>query len=73
MFSVSEEQAAIIRTTFEQRGELSAAVELRRIFPGLGNIAWARQCVRAIAGWQPLLIRPAAVPRSKGRQGSVEP
>jgi hypothetical protein len=43
MFSVSEEQAALIRTAFEQRGELSAVVELRRLFPGVGNIALARE------------------------------
>ena len=62
MFSVSEEQAVIIRTAFEQRGELSAVVELRRLFPGVGNIAWARECVRTIAGWQPLLTRPSVMP-----------
>jgi hypothetical protein len=54
MFCVSEAQAAVIRTAFEQRGELSAVVELRRLFPGLGNTAWARECVRTIAGWRPL-------------------
>ena len=37
MFCVSEAQAAVIRTAFEQRGELSAVVELRRLFPGLGS------------------------------------
>ena len=57
MFCVSEAQAAIIRTAFEQRGELSAVVELRRLFPGVGNIALARDCVRVIAGWQPLPVR----------------
>jgi hypothetical protein len=62
MFSVSEAQAAIIRTAFEQRGELSAVVELRRLFPGVGNIAWARECVRTIAGWQPL---PAAIRKKR--------
>ena len=55
MFSVSEEQAVIIRTAFEQRGKLSAVVELRRLFPGVGNIAWARECVRTIADWQPVM------------------
>ena len=63
MFSVSEEQAAVIRTAFEQRGELSAVVELRRLFPGVGNIAWARECVRTIAEWQPLNVRPSAIPQ----------
>jgi hypothetical protein len=33
----------------QQRGELSAVVELRRLFPGLGNTAWAGECVRTIA------------------------
>ena len=40
MFCVSEAQAAVIRTAFKQRGELSAVVELRRLFPGVDNIAW---------------------------------
>ena len=34
MFVVSEAEAAAIRTAFEQSGELAAAVELRRLFPG---------------------------------------
>jgi hypothetical protein len=68
MFCVSEAQAAIIRTAFEQRGELSAAVELRRLFPGVGSIALARECVRTIAGWQPLLIRPSVMPRPPVRR-----
>jgi hypothetical protein len=53
MFCVSEAQAAVIRTAFKQRGELSAIVELRRLFPGVDNIALARECVRTIAEWQP--------------------
>jgi hypothetical protein len=68
MFCVSEAQAAVIRTAFEQRGELSAVVELRRLFPGLGNIAWARECVRIIARWQPLLTRPSVTPRLAERR-----
>ena len=50
MFYISVAQAAVVRTGFEQRGELSAVVELRWLFPGAGNIAWARECVRTIAG-----------------------
>ena len=53
MFVVSEEQAAAIRAIFHQRGEFSAAVELRRLFPGINNVQ-ARECVRTIASWQPL-------------------
>ena len=35
MFSVSEEEAAAIRAVFQQDGEMPAAVELRRHFPGI--------------------------------------
>ena len=41
MFVVTEAQAAMIRTAYEQRGEFSAAVELRQLFPGI------RQCAGA--------------------------
>jgi len=54
MFVVSEAEAAAIRTAFEQSGELAATVELRRLFPGVTDNAQARDCVRVIAGWQPL-------------------
>jgi hypothetical protein len=57
MFIVSEEAAAAIRTAYEQEGELSAAVELRRLFPGITDNAAARECVRSIGRWKPL---PAA-------------
>ena len=35
MFMVIDADAAAIRAVFHQRGELSATVELRRLFPGL--------------------------------------
>ncbi len=54
MFAVTEAEAAIIRTAFEQRGELSAAVELRQMFRGIPSIGQARECVRVIAGWKSL-------------------
>jgi hypothetical protein len=54
MFVISEAEAAAIRATYEQRGELSAAVELRQLFPGITDNAQARLCVRTIAGWRPL-------------------
>ena len=57
MFSVSEEEAAAIRAVYEQRGELSAAVELRRRFPGILDNVQARECARIIAGWKPLPLR----------------
>jgi hypothetical protein len=60
MFVVTEAEAAAIRTAYEQGGEFSAAIELRRLFPGITDNAKARECARIIAGWAPL---PAPVPK----------
>jgi hypothetical protein len=57
MFVVTEAEAAAIRAAYEQRGELSAAIELRRRFPGITDNAQARECARTIAGWKPLRLR----------------
>nr|WP_294524648.1 hypothetical protein [uncultured Rhodopila sp.] len=57
MFCVSEADAAAIRVAFEQGGELSAAVELRRLFPGLANNENTRVCARSIASWTPLPVQ----------------
>jgi hypothetical protein len=54
MFSITEDEAAAIRAVYEQRGELSAAIELRRLFPGITDNAQARECARTIAGLKPL-------------------
>jgi hypothetical protein len=54
MFVVTEADAAAIRAVYQQRGELSAAVELRRRFLGITDNAQARECARTIAGWKPL-------------------
>ena len=61
MFVVSEAEATAIRIAYEQRGEFSAAIELRRLFPGIADNAQARECVRTIASWKPLPkpLRPA--------------
>ena len=59
MFVVTEAEAAAIRAVYEQRGEFSAAVELRRLFPAVTDTAQARACARTIAGWKPLPV-PAA-------------
>jgi hypothetical protein len=50
MFLVSEAAATTIRAAFDQDGELSAAIELRRLFPGITDNAQARACARTIAG-----------------------
>jgi hypothetical protein len=57
MFSVTEVEAAAIRAAFEQGGEWAAALELRRLFPGVTDNAAARAFARTIAGWRPLPVR----------------
>jgi hypothetical protein len=36
-----------------QGGEVAAAIEVRRLFPGITDNAQARACARTIAGWKP--------------------
>jgi hypothetical protein len=67
MFVVSEAEAAAIRAAFDRGGELSAAVELRRLIPGITDTTEARQCARTIAGWKPLpatKLRSGRLPRT---------
>jgi hypothetical protein len=52
MFSVTQAEATAIRDAFYQHGELSAVIELRRLFPGVTDSRQARECVRVIAGWR---------------------
>jgi hypothetical protein len=68
MFVVTEADAAAIRAAFEQRGELSAAVELRRLFPGITDNVQAREWARTIAGWKPLPTRPRRVRLHPGKK-----
>jgi hypothetical protein len=63
MFLVTEADADAIRAIFNQEGELSAVIELRRRFPGITDNAKARTCVRTIAGWKPLPPPPCSVIR----------
>jgi hypothetical protein len=67
MFVVSEAEAAAIRAIFREKGEFSAAVELRRLFPGITDTEQARECARTIAGWRPLSkrLRPARLRADK--------
>ena len=68
MFVVSEAEAAAIRAAFERGGELLAAVDLRRLFPGVTDNAQARECARTIAAWKPLPVEARlARLQSKGR------
>lgn len=58
MFLVSDADAVAIRTALQEGGELAAAVELRRRFPGLDSNAQARRFARTIAGWSVPVGRP---------------
>ncbi len=49
MFCVTEAEATMIRTALEQGGELAAAVELRRLFRGIGSNEVAREFMRALS------------------------
>jgi hypothetical protein len=69
MFAVTEEDTAAIRAAFDQAGELSAAVELRRRFPLITDNAQARACARTIAGWQPVPPTPIPVMRLRPGRG----
>jgi hypothetical protein len=67
MFVVTEAEAAAIRAAFDRGGELSAAVELRRLFPAITDTAQARACSRTIAGWKPLPAKSRVVRRLRPR------
>ena len=65
MFIVTEAEAAAIRTAFEQGGELSAAIEVRRLFPGITDNAQALACARTITGWTAVTFASDAVENSQ--------
>jgi hypothetical protein len=69
MFAVTEADAAAIRAAFEQGGELSAVVELRRRFPSLADNENTLVCARSIARWTPLPVQPVK-PRVSRRRAS---
>ena len=73
MFVVTEAEAAAIRPVYEQSGEFSAAIELRRLFPSITDTAQARACARTIAGWKPLPVPPRPVPRLRPRGRDTTP
>ena len=67
MFIITEADVDAIHAIFSQEGELSAAIELRRRFPGITDNAKARAHVRTIAGWKPLPSPPGSVIRLRPR------
>jgi hypothetical protein len=54
MFALDDATVMIVRHAFDEHGELAAAVELRRHFPGIGDLAWVREVVSIILRWQPI-------------------
>ena len=63
MFVVTETDTAVIRAAFDQGGELSAAIEVRRLFPGIIDNVKARECARMIIGWKPPPVPTSPVTR----------
>ena len=72
MFPVTEAEAATIRAAFEQEGDLSAGIELRRLFPGITDGAKAREMARVIAGWKPVSAPGPRRVRESGRGSSTQ-
>lgn len=68
VFMVNEEDAAAIRAAYDQGGEFSAAIELRRRFPGITDNVKARECARTIAGWSPTPDLPPNVTRLRPKK-----
>jgi hypothetical protein len=61
MFVISEAEAAAIRATYKQRGEFSAAIELRQLFQSLGQRPLARDRAHALPRLR--IVRNASTPR----------
>src|ERR1700722_3210795 len=64
MFVVSEAEISAIRTAFDQGGEFAAAVQLRRLFPGVtDNVGHSRRTTwghTVAARGQQMFCQPAA-------------
>jgi hypothetical protein len=65
MFVVTEAEAAAVRAAYDQGAEVAAAIELRRLCPGVTDNKQARACARTIAGWKPLKLLPRPPIRSR--------
>jgi hypothetical protein len=71
MFILTAADAAAIRAAYAAGGELLAAVELRRRFPGVEDMAEARSWAAAIAGRKlPAPPPKAARPGRKARKAA---
>ncbi len=68
MFAITEAEAAAIRAAFEQSGELSAVVELRRLFPGVTDNAQAREWPPLAAASAPGSLNASAFAKANSRR-----
>lgn len=68
VFMVTEAEAAAIRAIYHENGELSAAIEVRRRFPGITDNVEARRCARTIAGWTKLPDPPPTVLKQRPKR-----
>ncbi len=81
MFAVDEATARAIRQAYQDGGELSGVVELRRHFPLITDNARARLCLQMIMSWAPPTpapepapqIRPGASPASRHQRAAARP
>jgi hypothetical protein len=69
MFIVTEEAAAAVRAAYEQGGELAAAVELRRLFPGLANNEDTRICSFCQRAWTTMSVQ--RIPSASSMPSSI--
>ena len=69
MFVVTEAEAAAIRVVFEREGDVSATIEVRRLFLGVTDNVKARAHARTIAGWKPLPMPTSPVTRLHPEKG----
>ena len=58
MFSLSEAETASIHAAFDGGGEFAAAVEMRRLCPGITDLIQARRCARTVVSWRPVPVTP---------------
>ena len=65
MFILTEADVAEIRDVFDQEGDLLAAIQMRRRFPGVTDNAKARACARTNSGWKPLPAPRCSVTRRR--------
>jgi hypothetical protein len=73
VFIITEADANAIRAVFDQEGELSAAIEVRRLFPDIAENDETQECARTVAGWKPLPAAACQITRLRLRRRRARP